>query len=72
MLLLKDIQKSFIEPDGTTRPILGIEEFCVARGEQMVLVGRSGSGTVRRASKKQKKIAERNAHEPSKPRNLCG
>ena len=44
MLLLKDIQKSFIEPDGKTLPILGIEEFCVARGEQMVLVGRSGSG----------------------------
>ena len=44
MLLLKDIQKAFIEPDGTRLPILRIEEFRVARGEQMLLVGRSGSG----------------------------
>jgi putative ABC transport system ATP-binding protein len=44
MLLLKDIRKSFREPDGTPLPILDIAEFRVAAGEQMVLVGKSGSG----------------------------
>ena len=44
MLLLKDVKKSFVEPDGTPLPILDIAEFRVAPGEQMVLVGRSGCG----------------------------
>ncbi len=44
MLLLKDVKKSFVEPDGTPLPILDIAEFRVAAGEQMVLVGRSGCG----------------------------
>jgi putative ABC transport system ATP-binding protein len=44
MLLLKDVKKSFVEPDGNRLPILDIPEFQVAAGEQMVLVGRSGSG----------------------------
>jgi ABC-type lipoprotein export system ATPase subunit len=44
MLLLKDVRKSFIEPDGTTLPILDIKQFEVAAGEQVVLMGRSGSG----------------------------
>jgi ABC-type lipoprotein export system ATPase subunit len=44
MLYLKDVKKSFVEPDGTPLPILDIEEFHVAAGEQMVLVGHSGCG----------------------------
>ena len=44
MLLLRDIKKSFAEPDGSPLPILDIDEFHVAPGEQMVLVGKSGCG----------------------------
>lgn len=44
MLLLKDLKKSFIEPDGNRLPILDIGEFRVSAGEQMVIVGRSGCG----------------------------
>jgi putative ABC transport system ATP-binding protein len=44
MLLLKDVKKSFLEPDGGRLPILDIPEFRVAEGEQMVVVGRSGCG----------------------------
>ena len=44
MLHLKDIKKSFSQPDGARLPILDMGEFHVAPDEQMVLVGRSGSG----------------------------
>jgi putative ABC transport system ATP-binding protein len=44
MLLLKDIRKTYREPDGTPLPILAIAEFHVAAGEQVVLMGKSGSG----------------------------
>ena len=44
MLHLKDIKKSFLEPDGSELPILDIAEFHVAEAEQVVLVGRSGCG----------------------------
>ena len=44
MLHLKDITKSFFQPDGTELPILDIPDFRVAAGEQMVLVGPSGCG----------------------------
>ena len=44
MLHLKDVHKSFVQPDGTQLPILDIGEFHVGVDEQMVLVGRSGSG----------------------------
>ncbi len=44
MLHLKDLKKSFRQPDGTELPVLDIPEFRVAAGEQMVLVGRSGCG----------------------------
>ena len=44
MLLLKDVRKSYTEPDGNHLPILDIPSFEVAAGEQMVLVGRSGGG----------------------------
>ena len=44
MLELTEVQKSFLEPDGTKLPILDIAEFDVAGGEQVVVVGRSGCG----------------------------
>lgn len=44
MLKLKDVKKSFIEPDGSRLPILDIPHFHVPPAEQMVLVGRSGCG----------------------------
>jgi len=44
MLLLKDIKKTFRQPDGTPLPVLDIVEFRVDAGEQIALVGRSGCG----------------------------
>ncbi len=44
MLLLENVKKSYIEPDGARLPILDIPEFRVAAGEQLALMGRSGCG----------------------------
>lgn len=44
MLELRDVKKSFREPDGGELPILDIEDFRLDAGEQMALVGRSGCG----------------------------
>lgn len=44
MLLLEEVKKSYLEPDGHELPILDIPRFEVAAGEQLVLVGRSGCG----------------------------
>lgn len=44
VLYLKGIRKSFREPDGGRLPILAIDEYRVATGEQAVVVGRSGCG----------------------------
>src|SRR5436305_6139983 len=44
MLQLRNVQKSYIEPDGSRLPILEIRQFDVAGGEQMALVGKSGCG----------------------------
>jgi hypothetical protein len=44
MLFLKDVKKTFRQPDGSPLPILNIPEFHVGPGEQMVLVGPSGCG----------------------------
>ncbi len=44
MLQIRDLHKSYREPDGTALPILDIKEFHVADSEQAVLMGRSGSG----------------------------
>jgi ABC-type lipoprotein export system ATPase subunit len=44
MLLLRDIKKSFVEPDGSPLPILDIPRFEISSGEQVVLMGRSGCG----------------------------
>ncbi len=44
MLQLKDVKKSFRQPDGSELKILLIDEFHVAVGEQVVVVGQSGCG----------------------------
>ena len=44
MLALKGVKKSYLEANGDILPILDIDEFDAAQGEQMVLVGRSGCG----------------------------
>lgn len=44
MLELRDLKKSYRQPDGSRLPILDIPSFRVADAEQMVLVGRSGCG----------------------------
>jgi len=44
LLQLRDVTKSFSQPDGTALPILDIPEFSLDAGEQVVLVGRSGCG----------------------------
>lgn len=44
MLQLRNVKKSYPEPDGGWLPILDIPSFEVQDGEQMVLVGRSGCG----------------------------
>jgi ABC-type lipoprotein export system ATPase subunit len=44
LLQLREVKKSFFQPDGTELPILDIPEFAVDAGEQVVLVGRSGCG----------------------------
>ena len=44
MLLVRDVKKSFVEPDGSPLPILDLPSFEVASGEQVVLMGRSGCG----------------------------
>lgn len=44
MLLLSEIQKAFVNADGTRLPILDIPEFRVSAGEEVVLRGRSGCG----------------------------
>jgi ABC-type lipoprotein export system ATPase subunit len=44
LLVLKNVRKSFLEPNGRRLDILNIPEFSVSEGEQMVLVGRSGCG----------------------------
>jgi ABC-type lipoprotein export system ATPase subunit len=44
MLQLRNVKKSYTEPDGSRLPILDIPQFDVASGEQIVLVGKSGCG----------------------------
>jgi putative ABC transport system ATP-binding protein len=44
MLALDHVRKSYVEPSGQPLPILDIERLAVARGEQVVLRGRSGCG----------------------------
>ena len=44
MLLLEQVKKTYLEPNGEALPILDIERLHIERAEQVVLVGRSGSG----------------------------
>ena len=44
MLKLKNVKKSYTEPNGDELPVLEIEDFELGKGEQSVLVGRSGGG----------------------------
>ncbi|MBS0264017.1 MAG: ABC transporter ATP-binding protein [Planctomycetes bacterium] len=43
-LVLKDVRKSYREPDGRALPVLNIAEFTVQSGEQVALLGPSGGG----------------------------
>ena len=43
-LLLERIRKSYREPGGRKLPVLGIERFEMAQGEQVALLGSSGGG----------------------------
>jgi ABC-type lipoprotein export system ATPase subunit len=44
MLVLENVRKAYIEPNGEPLPILDVEHFEMAPGEQVVLRGRSGCG----------------------------
>lgn len=44
MLVLENVRKAYIEPNGDPLPILDIARFEIAAGEQVVLRGRSGCG----------------------------
>ncbi|RMG34497.1 MAG: ABC transporter ATP-binding protein [Planctomycetota bacterium] len=41
---LRGVRKAYVEPDGSVLPVLDIERFVLARGEQVVLLGASGCG----------------------------
>jgi putative ABC transport system ATP-binding protein len=43
-LLLEHIRKSYRQPEGGSLPVLGIERFEIAQGEQVALLGASGGG----------------------------
>lgn len=43
-LLLEGVKKTYREPSGNLLPVLAIDRFQIAKGEQVVLVGSSGGG----------------------------
>ena len=43
-LKLTNVRKAFREPGGGTLPVLNIDQFQLAQGEQVALVGQSGGG----------------------------
>ena len=43
-LQLRNVRKSYREPDGSVLPVLEIEQFAIQEAEQVVLVGASGGG----------------------------
>ncbi len=47
MLLIKDLRKSFREPDGTTLPILDVREYHLGTAEQAVLMGAAAAAKPR-------------------------
>jgi len=44
MLLIENLEKSYLQPDGKPLQILDIPKFAAAKGEQLALVGDSGCG----------------------------
>lgn len=44
MLILKDIKKQYLQPNGEVLPILDVPSFSVGEGEQVALLGPSGCG----------------------------
>jgi lipoprotein-releasing system ATP-binding protein len=44
MLILKDIKKQYLQPNGEILPILDVPSFVVDEGEQVALLGPSGCG----------------------------
>jgi putative ABC transport system ATP-binding protein len=43
-LILEQVRKNYREPDGHPLPVLNVESFRIAAGEQVALVGQSGGG----------------------------
>ncbi len=41
---IKNLQKTYVAPDGSKTPIVNIRHFALADGEQVALIGSSGSG----------------------------
>src|SRR5665213_166478 len=44
LLQIKDLQKSFVAPDGARHRIVDVAEFSLKANEQLALAGESGSG----------------------------
>jgi len=44
VLSIEGLRKSYVSPDGATTPVIDIESFAMAAGEQVALEGESGSG----------------------------
>jgi putative ABC transport system ATP-binding protein len=44
VLEVRQLQKSYVSPDGAATPVIDIESFTMASGEQVALEGESGSG----------------------------
>ena len=44
ILHLRNVKKTFRQPDGSELHILDVPEFIVAEGEQVILIGPSGCG----------------------------
>jgi len=44
VLSIEGLRKSYVSPDGATTPVIDIESFAMAAGEQVALEGASGSG----------------------------
>jgi len=44
VLSVQNLKKSYVSPDGATTPVIDIESFGMAAGEQVALEGESGSG----------------------------
>src|SRR5262245_40341148 len=43
-LILERLKKAYVGPDGSLVPVIDVEQFALASGEQVSLVGGSGTG----------------------------